>query len=102
MGIDGKKASMSLMAAIKLVGGMGRLAKMWRTAASGRNVDRWERQQQKTRSKDTEVAQPTMKKVDALATAKSYSKFAAALGGAISTGNTTKLDIAWIDASLFA
>jgi len=69
---------------------------MWRTAASGRNVDRWERQQQKTRTKDTVVAQPTMKKVDALVTAKSYSKFAAALGGAISTGNTTKMDIAWV------
>lgn len=100
--MDGLPASMSLMSAIKLVGGMGRLAKMWRTAASGKQVDRYDRQRFQTRSKDTEVAQPTMKKVDALAAAKSYSRFAAALGGAISTGNTTKLDIAWIDASLFA
>jgi len=98
--MDGKKTPLSLMAAIKLVGGMGRLAKMWRTAASGKQVDRWDRQRLQTRSKDTEVAQPTMKKVDALVTAKSYSKFAAALGGAISTGNTTKLDIAWVYPSM--
>jgi hypothetical protein len=100
--IDGKKVPMSLMASIKLVGGMGRLAKMWRTAASGKQVDSWNRQRVQTRAKDTEVAQPTMKKADALTLAKSYSKYAASLGGAISTGNTTKLDIAWIDESLFA
>ena len=101
-GIDGKKVSMSLGAAIRLVGGMGRLAKMWRTAASGKNVDRWDRQRVQTRSKDTEVAQPTMKRADALALAKSYSKYAAALGNAISVGNTTRLDIAWVNESMLA
>jgi len=99
-GIDGVKVSMSLGAAIRLVGGMGRLAKMWRNAASGKSVDRWDRGRQQTRNKDTEVAQPTMKRADALVLAKSYSKFAAALGNAISVGNTTRLDIAWVDESM--
>ncbi len=101
-GIEGTSADMSLGAAIRLVGGMGRLAKMWRTAARGKIRDRWDRQRVETRSKDMDVAQPTVSKSDALAQAKNYERFASGLRNAIAVGNTTKLDIAWIDASLFA
>ena len=99
---DGNKIDMSLGAAIRLVGGMGRLAKMWRTAARGKIRDRWDRQRVETRSKDLDVAQPTVPKRDALNLAKQYERFASALMNAIAVGNTTKLDIAGVDASLLA
>ncbi len=99
---DGNKIDMSLGAAIRLVGGMGRLAKMWRTAARGKIRDRWDRQRVETRSKDLDVAQPTVPKRDALNLAKQYERFASALRNAIAVGNTTKLDIAGVDASLLA
>ena len=101
-GIDGVSAPMSLGAAIRLVGGMGRLAKMWRTAARGKIRDRWDRQRVETRSADLVVAHPTVTKADALIQAKTYEKFASALRNAIAVGNTTKLDIAWVDTSLLA
>ncbi len=85
-----------------MVGGMGRLAKMWRTAARGKIRDRWDRQRVETRSKDLDVAQPTVPKRDALNLAKQYERFASALMNAIAVGNTTKLDIAGVDASLLA
>ncbi len=98
---DSKEVDMSLGGAIRLVGGMGRLAKMWRTAARGKIRDRWDQQRVETRSKDIDIAQPTVPKRDALDLAKRYERFASALRNAIAVGNTTKLDIARVDESLF-
>ena len=101
-GAGNEPSDMPLGAAIRLVGGMGRLAKMWRTAARGKTRDRWDRSRVETRSKDVEVAEPTITKTEALDQAKNYEKLASALRSAIAVGNTTKLDIAWVGENLLA
>lgn len=87
---------------IKLVGGAGRVSKMWRTASKGRTRDRWDRSQTVTRRTDEVMAEPTVKKMDALDKAKDAEKFASALRSAIAIGNTSIVGIDWIDESLFS
>jgi len=91
-----------LETAIKLVGGAGRVSKMWRTASAGRTRDKWDRSQIATRRTDEITAEPTVKKVDALEKAKEAEKFASSLRSAIAVGNTSIVDIAWIDEKLFS
>jgi len=98
--IDGVKGT--LEKAVKIVGGAGRLSKMWRTAAKGNVRDRWNRSQVATRRADEEVAIPTISKRDALELAKDAEKFASQLRSAIALGNTTVIDIGWIDENLFS
>lgn len=88
--------------AIKLVGGAGRISKMWRTASKGKVRDRWDRSQVITRRTDEEIAMPTITKSEALEKAKTAEKFASALRSAIAIGNTTKMNIDWVDESLFS
>jgi hypothetical protein len=92
---------MSLQQAIKMVGGAGRLSKMWRSAAKGSKRDRWERQSSVTRKTDEEIALPTITKQDTMQRAKEAELFASRLRSAISTGNTNKVDIPWVGESLF-
>ncbi len=91
-----------LARAIKAVGGAGRIAKMWRTAAYGKKTDSWDRQRSLTRNKDEEVAKPTVKKQEALEESRNAEKYASQLRNAIAIGNTDAIDIAWVTPELFA
>ena len=75
---------------------------MWRTASAGRTRDRWDRAQIVTRRADEVMAEPTVKKSDALDRAKGAEKFASALRSAIAIGNTNTIGIDWIDENLFS
>ncbi len=88
--------------AIKLVGGAGRLSKMWRSAAKGDKLDRWDRRIHMTRKSDEEVAKPTISKAEALERAKKAESYASQLRNAIALGNTTKVAIDWLDESLIS
>lgn len=98
--IEVEGIKMPLEAAIKMVGGAGRLSKMWRTAAQGSKRDRWDRGSAMTRNKEDLVAQPTISKTEALLFAKKAERFAAALRNAIAVGNNTTVAIDWLDESL--
>jgi len=91
---------MLLEEAIKRVGGAGRLSKTWRTASAGHVRDRWSTLQASVRKDGEETAKPTITKLEALEKAKAAEKFASALRSAISTGNTVKVTIDWVDESL--
>lgn len=93
--------TMPLEVAVKMVGGAGRLSKMWRTAAQGDKRDRWDRGTPRTRNKEDLIAKPTITKTAALAEAKIAEAFAAALRNAIAVGNNTVVAIDWIDEDLF-
>lgn len=95
------KEEMALSLAVKLVGGAGRRSKMWRSAAQGRMRDTYDRKNPVTRSKDEEVAGPTVTKVEALEEAMAAEKFASQLRHAIAVGNTSTENIDWIDENLF-
>lgn len=96
-----KIGKLSLEQAIKLVGGAGRVSKMWRTAAKGNTRDRWSMSNVDVRRKDEEIASPTIKKEEALQHAKNAERYASSLRSAIALGNTTTVEIDWIDESLF-
>ena len=98
--VNGKKGF--LETAIKLVGGAGRVSKMWRTASAGRTRDRWDRSNIITRRTDEVMAEPTVNKITALEKAKEAEKFASALRSAIAVGNTNIVDVDWIDEKLFS
>lgn len=91
---------MPLETAVKLVGGAGRMSKLWRVAAQGSVRDRWARKQQVVRREGDEVAKDTISKADALLKSKEAEKLASALRSAIAVGNTAKIGIAWLDESL--
>ena len=89
---------MTLQQAIKMVGGAGRLSKMWRSAAKGNKRDH---ATTVTRKTDEEIAQPTITKQDSMVRAKAAEMFASRLRSAIAVGNTNKVNIPWVDESLF-
>ncbi len=91
----------SLSQAIKAVGGAGRIAKMWRTAAQGEKSDRWERARNLTRNKEDESAIPTISKEEALNESRKSEKFAAQLRNAIAVGNSKSLEISWLTDEMF-
>jgi hypothetical protein len=81
----------SLSRAVKAVGGVGRIEKMWRTAAQGKR-NPWGGDE--LIRNPTEVrAASTIEPEDALAAAKVVSKRAAALREAIQVGNATEVEI---------
>lgn len=96
---DGEK-SMLLMEAVKIVGGAGRMSKLWRNAASGKKTDRYDFDNAKTRDKDREYATQQLTKDQRLAHAKDAEKYANALRNAIGVGNSEIIDLENIDASL--
>ena len=99
--LDGMNEPVRLAYAIKIVGGAGRVAKMWRSAAQGKTRDRWDRMAPEIRKSDEEKAQRVMDNKEALEEAKIGEKFASSVRSAIATGNAEDVDIAFIDESLF-
>ena len=98
--VDVAGKEMLLAVAIKLVGGAGRVAKMWKHAAKGAVRDRWSRHQSVIRKTDEEMAKPTIDKADALKLAVQREHYAASLRSAIAYGNTTKVAVDFVDESL--
>jgi hypothetical protein len=99
--VDVSGEQWSLCKAVKAVGGAGRVAKMWRTAAHGEKRDRWDRSRSMTRNKDDEIAIPTVTKPEALSEARAAEKFASQLRNAIAVGNTDTIEISWVTEKLF-
>jgi len=100
--LENGEAPVQLAFAIKIVGGAGRIAKMWRNAAQGKQRDRWDRMTAEVRRTDEVKAAPVMDKKEALAKAKEAEKFAGSVRTAISTGNTEEIDIDFIAPVLFS
>ena len=90
--------NMTLLSAVKRVGGAGRREKMWRQAV-GQKRDRWDRPET-SRSKDSEYAQRTITQEAASEMAQGTARFAGALRAAIGRGNAQNIDFD-CDASLF-
>lgn len=84
---------MTLAEAVKLVGGAGRMEKMWKSHAAETGTDRYSRVEM-TRSKEQEYAKRSVSVKDCLKRATEAAKFAGAIRAAIAEGNSTKVDIA--------
>jgi len=82
---------MSLLQAIKLVGGAGRLDKMWRSASTP-SQDRYNYREE-TRDKDAIVAERQVSYDEAAGFTKTASRRANALRAAIDKGNTYEMEI---------
>jgi len=96
--IYGRK--ISLCEAVKLVGGAGRMEKMWRDAAKGKKNDRWSRSET-SRSKEDEYAKRAVSVETCLQNAKKASNFANALREAIQVMNVQPWAISEEEAKLF-
>ena len=92
----------SLEVAVKRVGGLGRLAKMFQTVAKGIIRDKWDKNRPITRSKDEEVARPTITKEEALKCFKNYNNLASAYRTEISRANHMSADIEYITEEMLA
>lgn len=94
---DGRKVSLS--EAIKLIGGIARAEKMWRSVATPKKdryaMDRDERQA------GVVVAVATMTTTEAVKLAQTAAKRAGALRAAIATANAQEVEIENLDPSLF-
>lgn len=84
--------------AVKAVGPLGRIEKLWRSAASGEKPDRYSTRTNE-RSKDTEYARPTVTPEDALALQQDYSKRVSTMRNVIALMNTTEIEVSEIGLS---
>ncbi len=97
---DKEVTEVTLALAIKLVGGAGRMTKMWTDATNDDGSDRYSTRRDTTRNKDEEFANRTIKEEECLEFAKETGKYAAELRQGISIANTTEIEID-IDSKLF-
>lgn len=86
---------MTLAEAVKLVGGAGRMEKMWKSHATNTGGDRYSRSET-SRSKDNEYAKRSISIKDALKRATEAAKYAGAVRAAIAEGNSTKVTLSSI------
>jgi hypothetical protein len=91
--------SMSLLEAVKLVGGAGRSEKMWKDVVKGNRPIRGYGEQ--TRSKDQEYAKRAVSVTEAVQFAQQATKVASSLREAIQVGNAVEVELD-LDDSLFA
>lgn len=81
----------TLLQAIKQLGGAGRIAKMWRTAAgAGKSRDSW---QSDAKQAGEERATPTIRHEDALKRADLAAAYAGDLRAAVAKGNAAEIDV---------
>jgi hypothetical protein len=92
--------SMSLLEAVKLIGGAGRSEKMWKDVVKG-NKTRHHGYGEQTRDKTSEYAKRSINTNEAIKFVQQATKVAGALREAIQTGNATELELN-IDETLFA
>ena len=91
--------AMTLLEAVKLVGGAGRSEKMWKDVVKG-NRTRHHGYGEQTRSKDQEYAVRSVSVQDAVGFAQQATKIAGALREAIQVGNATEVELD-LDEKLF-
>lgn len=91
---------MTLLEAVKLVGGAGRSEKMWKDVVKG-NRTRHHMYTEQTRSKDQEYAVRSVGMNDAVGFAQQATKIAGSLREAIQVGNATEIELD-LDETLFA
>lgn len=91
---------MTLLEAVKLIGGAGRSEKMWKDVVKG-NRTRHHGYGEQTRSKDQEYAVRSVSINDAVGFAQQATKIAGAIREAIQVGNATEIELE-LDESLFA
>ena len=96
--VQGKKISLAI--AVKMLGGAGRAAKLWRDVVAEKE-DRHSYRNTLERSKDTEVAKRVVKYDFALKEANKADAYAGALRAAIATGNATEVEIEGLEPMLF-
>jgi hypothetical protein len=99
--VQGEK--MSLHEAVKLVGGAGRVAKMWKDAAKKTETPGYNPYgiQQMSRDKEHEYAQRTVSVQECLEHSMRASRWAAGLRQAIQLGNSKEMEIEDLDPALF-
>lgn len=90
----------SLAAAVKLVGGVARAAKMWQSVAAPKE-DRYGYRNTDERDPNQLRAEPTINTQEALKLATIMAKRAAALRQVIAVANATEVEIEDLDPSLF-
>lgn len=90
----------TLLECIKRVGGLGRVEKMWRTAATVKE-DRYALHDLRTRKTDEVVAERTVTYEAAGKNAAELGQRLGAYREAIATGNAREVDIPSLDAALF-
>lgn len=90
--------ALSLAVAVKMLGGAGRAAKMWRESIS-KKEDRYGNHLE--RSKDTEAATRVVAYSVALREANKADAYAGELRAAIATGNATEMEIESLEPILF-
>src|SRR5262245_34394178 len=90
----------SLMECIKRVGGLGRVEKRWRSAATVKE-DRYGHSSDLTRNKDQVLAERTITLEEASARMAHFDKRLGALRNAIAVGNAQKVNLEDLDAALF-
>jgi hypothetical protein len=91
---------LTLLEAVKLIGGAGRSEKMWKDVVKG-NKTRHHMYSEQTRSKDQEYAKRSVSVSDAVGLAQQATKVAGALREAIQVGNATEVELD-LDETLFA
>jgi hypothetical protein len=92
--------SMSLLEAVKLIGGAGRSEKMWKDVVKG-NRSRHHGYGEQTRDKTSEYAVRSVTIGDSVKFAQQAAKIAGALREAIQTGNANEIELD-LDETLFS
>lgn len=99
--IDWESQRITLAEGVKLVGGLGRAEKMWRSA-TGAKPDRYSTyRDEDVRDPSQLRAKETISPSEAAKLASFVAKQAGRLRAAIATGNGTEIDIENLDSSLF-
>jgi hypothetical protein len=93
------KQTFSMMEAVKLIGGAGRLEKIWRSATKGLNKDRHNRYEY-SRNKDDVSAVLTLDPEKAIQIATEKARYAGQIRAAIAVGNGKEVEIEFLDPEL--
>ena len=92
--------SMTLAEAIKVIGGLGRGAKMWKSVAAPKR-DRYASEPSRERDPGRIFAKAQISTSDAVKLASEADKRCGALRAAIAVGNAREVDVEGLDGSLF-
>ena len=93
---------MTLHEAVKLVGGAGRLAKMWKEAAKKTDSNSYGYMvQQAGRDKEHEYLQRTVTVQECLERSQAATRWASGLRQAIQLGNSVEIEVEGLDPALF-
>jgi len=98
--VEANGEKLTLLEAIKAIGGAGRVEKMWRSAA-GPKEDRYSYGDRDVRDPNQVRAEPTISTSEMVKLASQAGKRAGALRAAIATANAKEVEIEDLDASLF-